>query len=92
MDSNDELRQLPWNTVYGRIEAERLLVGKCERGEELNEYFRFLIAFKCAKSHTNLIKAHTEIKSNPSLTITEERQQNQTLILTFSMVMPNVAR
>jgi hypothetical protein len=52
MNSNEQCR-LSWNTIYGRIKAERLVVGKRKRGEELNEYFRFLIVFQCAKLHTN---------------------------------------
>ena len=51
MNSNDELCWVSWNTVYGRIKAERLLVSKRERGEQLNERFRFLIALQYAKLH-----------------------------------------
>src|SRR5882762_9752342 len=96
MDGNEELLWLSWDTHYGRIETQGLLVGERERGKEFNKSLRFLrnvskprITDKCPPPKK---KTHTAIKLNASLMITEERQQNQALVVEFSMVMPNVAR
>jgi len=56
MDGNEELLWLSWDTYYGRIETEGLLVGERERSEEFNESLRFLI---------NVSKPRITHKSNP---------------------------
>lgn len=95
MNCNDELSRLSCNLLYGRFKPKRILGGERECGKEPNEHLGLLSSFngkitnKSKKKTTKQI--HTAIKSSGSLTITKERQQNQTLV-EFSMVMPNVVR
>lgn len=90
VNCNDELRRLPSNTLYGRIQAQRPLVAKGEGSKEFDKRLKLL--FRIQSKSTQIQKnIRTAIKSNVSLTITEERQQNQTLVITFSMIIPKVA-